>query len=62
MTHVRSELDTQRSTTNAAERSRAELLKKLEEIKFELQSKCDQLAVKEMLNIKKDEEVSSLKI
>mgnify|MGYP003330636703 CR=1 FL=1 len=36
-------------------------MKKLEEVKFDLQAKCDQLAVKEMLHIKMDEEKTQLR-
>lgn len=36
-------------------------MKKLEEVKFDLQAKADQLAVKEMLHIKLDEEKSNLR-
>ena len=39
--HVRQELDIQRGNTNVVEKSRSDLMKKLEEVKFDLQAKCD---------------------
>lgn len=51
----------QRGNTNVVEKSRSDLMKKLEEVKFDLQAKGDQLAVKEMLLIKTDEDKSNLR-
>jgi regulator of replication initiation timing len=52
----------QRSNANIIERSKNELLQKFEDLKFDIQSKADQITDREMTLIKKDEEISSLKL